>query len=76
MSLPFALAVFYIVWWVVLFAVLPFGAHSYAESGVERPAGTDPGAPVAFRIGKKLLVTTAVSAVVFAAIYAFVAYEG
>ena len=75
MSLPFAIAAFYSIWWVVLFVVLPFGARSYAESGAEHPVGTDAGAPIALRLGKRFLLTTAVSAVVFAALYAFVAYE-
>ena len=76
MSLPFAIAIFYTIWWVVLFAVLPFGVRSHLETGAEIPPGTDAGAPVAPRIGVKLLATTAVTAVLFAAIYAFVAYEG
>jgi predicted secreted protein len=76
MTWPLALAIFYTMWWVVLFAVLPFGVRSQAEAGVERPAGTDAGAPVDPRIGVKLLATTVVSAVLFAAVYAFVAYEG
>lgn len=76
MSLPFALAVYFTLWWVVLFAVLPFGAHSYSETGAARPLGADAGAPVSTRLGWKMLATTAVSAVLFAAIYIFVAYEG
>lgn len=75
MSLPFAIAVFYTIWWVVLFAVLPFGVRSHAETGAERPIGTEAGAPVATRLGLKLLVTTGIAVVVFAAIYTFVAYE-
>ena len=38
-------ALYFILWWVVLFAVLPFGVRSQDESG-EVEAGTDPGAPV------------------------------
>ncbi|HXT07774.1 MAG TPA: DUF1467 family protein [Roseiarcus sp.] len=75
MSLAFSIPVFYTIWWVVLFAVLPFGAHSYAETGAEHPLGTDPGAPVLHHIGRKLLITTAASAVVFAAIDLFIIYE-
>jgi len=76
MTWPLALAIYFTMWWVVLFAVLPFGVRSYAEAGAEPPAGTDAGAPVAPRIGLKLLATTAVSAILFAAVYAFVVYEG
>ena len=64
------------MWWVVLFAVLPFGVRSHAEAGVDLPKGADPGAPVAPHLALKLAATTLVAAVVSAAIYAYVAYEG
>jgi predicted secreted protein len=76
MTWPLGLAVFFTMWWVVLFAVLPFGVRNHAEAGAELPAGSDPGAPVAPRIGLKLLATTVVSAILFAAVYAFAVYEG
>jgi predicted secreted protein len=76
MTLPFGLAIYFTIWWVVLFAVLPFGVRTHAEAGLERPKGTDAGAPAAPRIGLKLLATTAISAVVFAGVYAFILYEG
>jgi predicted secreted protein len=41
MPLTTALAIFFLIWWVVLFAVLPFGVRSQHEEG-EMPAGTDP----------------------------------
>jgi predicted secreted protein len=76
MSLPLAVAAYFTLWWVVLFAVLPFGVRSPAEAGSDRPAGTDAGAPLAPRLAMKALATTLVSGVLFAALYAFVAYEG
>jgi predicted secreted protein len=76
MPLPLAIAAYFTMWWVVLFAVLPFGVRNHAEAGLERPPGTDAGAPVATHLGLKLLATTLVSAVLFAGLYAFVAYEG
>ena len=44
MSLTTAIAIYFIIWWVVLFAVLPWGVRSQEESGAVAP-GTDPGAP-------------------------------
>ena len=76
MPWPLAVATYFTIWWVVLFAVLPFGVRNAAESGVELPAGADRGAPVAPRLGLKLLATTLISAVIFAALYAYSAYEG
>jgi predicted secreted protein len=76
MTWPLALAIYFTVWWVVLFAVLPFGVRSHAEAGVDLPQGADPGAPVAPRMAIKLAATTVLAALVFAAIYAYIAYEG
>lgn len=59
---------YFITWWVVLFAVLPFGVRSQDEAG-STEAGTDPGAPVLPRLLSKLMWTTIVTTVVFAAIY-------
>lgn len=65
-SISTAIAIYFVLWWVVLFAVLPFGVRSQMENG-EGVAGTDPGAPSAARMGRKLLWTTVVSAAIFAA---------
>jgi predicted secreted protein len=59
-----AIAIYFIIWWVVLFAVLPWGIRSQEESGEVAP-GTDPGAPAAHVIWRKLLWTTITAAVVF-----------
>ncbi len=62
---PMAIAVFVTIWWVLLFAVLPFGVQSQHETAEIVP-GSDPGAPVAPRLLIKALWTTAISIVVFA----------
>ncbi len=68
MPVTTAIAIFFLIWWVVLFAVLPFGVRSQHEDG-EMVPGTDPGAPTIPRLGRKLLWTTIVSAVIFAGCY-------
>jgi predicted secreted protein len=45
---------------------LPFGVRSQHEDGIGVP-GTDPGAPTVNRMGARLLWTTGLSAVIFAA---------
>ena len=65
MSLTTAVAIYFIIWWVVLFAVLPWGIRSQEESGAVAP-GTDPGAPVIHGVWRKLMWTTVVSTVIFA----------
>jgi predicted secreted protein len=75
MTLPLAIAAYFTLWWVVLFAVLPFGVRSPAETGEQRPAGTDAGAPIAPHLGRKALATTLISGALLAALYAYIAYE-
>jgi predicted secreted protein len=69
MPVTTAVAIFFLIWWVVLFAVLPWGVRSQHEAG-EMVPGTDPGAPSVPNLWKKLVWTTLVSAVIFAACYA------
>jgi predicted secreted protein len=59
-----AVAIYFILWWITLFAVLPWGVRSQAESGEVVP-GSDPGAPAIPNLLMKLVWTTLVSAVVF-----------
>jgi predicted secreted protein len=68
MSWTTAAAIYVIVWWITLFAVLPWGVRSQHESG-EMPPGTDPGAPAMARLGIKLIWTTLVASVVFGLFY-------
>ena len=64
-------AIYFVMWWIVLFLTLPFGVRSQHEDG-ESPPGTDPGAPVATMMGRKLIWTTVLSAVIFfAALFAY-----
>jgi predicted secreted protein len=65
-TLSTGFAIYFVLWWVVLFVTLPFGVRSLHEDGGGSP-GTDPGAPVASHMGRKLIWTTLLSAVIFAA---------
>jgi predicted secreted protein len=64
-SISTALAIYFVLWWIVLFVTLPFGVRSQHEDGESVP-GTDPGAPIASQMGRKLIWTTAISAIIFA----------
>ena len=74
MSIVFLLAVYFIVWWVVLFAVLPFGVRTQAEAGSVVP-GTPESAPADFRLGHVLAITTVVAGVVFTLLWAAVRWR-
>ena len=61
-----AFAIYFVIWWIALFLTLPFGVRSQHEDGESVP-GSDPGAPVMTRMGAKLIWSTVISAVIFAA---------
>jgi predicted secreted protein len=63
MAISTSIAIYFLIWWVVLFAVLPWGVRAQGEGGAP---GTDPGAPVMTNLKLKLVWTTLVSTVVFA----------
>jgi predicted secreted protein len=75
MKFASALAIYFVIWWVVLFAVLPFGVRNADEAGEVVEQGNEAGAPVAHGLGKKFLVTTVIAAVVFAGVYAALKYQ-
>jgi predicted secreted protein len=68
MSVTTAIAIYFLIWWLTLFAVLPFGVRSQHEGGDMVP-GRDPGAPIIPRVLWKLFWTTIVSGVIFAILY-------
>ena len=74
MSLSLSLAVYFIIWWLVLFTVLPIGVSTQGDVDEVVP-GTPKSAPVAPQLLKKFLITTIVSAGVFGVIYALVAMD-
>lgn len=57
------IAIYFIVWWTVIFAVLPFGVRSQHEAGAVED-GSEPGAPMRPLLIRKALVTTVVAAVI------------
>ncbi|NBN77986.1 DUF1467 family protein [Microvirga tunisiensis] len=64
MSIPYALAVYFMMWWIVLFAILPFGVRTQEEEGQVVP-GTVESAPARFRMLRTVGWTTAVTTLLF-----------
>ena len=64
-SISTGFAIYFVMWWIVLFVTLPFGVRSQHEDGESIP-GTDPGAPIATGMGRKLIWTTVISSALFA----------
>lgn len=74
MSLTLAIALYFIIWWTVLFAVLPIGLRTQDEAGEVVP-GTPSSAPAAPRLLRLFLINTVVAAAVFAVVWAAVTYK-
>jgi predicted secreted protein len=68
-------AIYFILWWTVLFIVLPLGYRSQGEEGEVAP-GTVESAPARFRGGRVILLTTVISAVIYAAYHLAAFYFG
>ncbi len=60
-----------VIWWVVIFAVLPFGVRPI-EPG---EPGHATGAPADPQLGRKALITTIIASAIWAAFYAIVAAD-
>jgi predicted secreted protein len=75
MSLAFALAIYFVIWWIVLFAMLPFGVRTAEEAGEEASPGFAESAPHRPRMLPKVIATTLVSAIIFAGIYAILVHH-
>jgi len=68
MNLVLGLAIYFVCWWIILFAILPFGVTTQIDAGEILP-GTAESAPVAPRLIPKLIATTILAGIIFAAIY-------
>ncbi|MEA2968341.1 MAG: hypothetical protein QOE78_1602, partial [Alphaproteobacteria bacterium] len=73
-SLPTTIAIYFIIRWTVLFAVLPWGIRSQQEDGAIAP-GSDPGAPAIPNLKRKLVWTTIIAGFVFALWYVVYTYR-
>jgi predicted secreted protein len=73
MSITLGIAIYIVIWWTVLFAVLPIGVRTQGEDGVIVP-GTPESAPTAPRLLRVVLLTTAIATVIFLVPWAVTRY--
>lgn len=66
---------FSITWWLVFFAVLPWGVRSHEEVGAEKEAGVPSGIPHRPPLLKKALITTAITTVLLIIFSVVVEYD-
>jgi predicted secreted protein len=74
MTLAFGASMYLVIWWIVLFAMLPIGVRTQYDEGEISP-GTAESAPHHPHLLPKLVATTLVSSIVFAALYVIMAYH-
>ncbi len=75
MTLAFGVAIYLVIWWIVLFAVLPFGVRTSDEAGEAVNPGNADSAPHRPQLLLKMLATTVVATIVFAFIYAAIVHR-
>lgn len=68
MGVTLSIAVFFIIWWAVLFAVLPIGLRTQDEDGDVVP-GTPESAPTNPNMLRIFAMNTVVAVVVFACVW-------
>ena len=75
MGIGTGIAVYFIIWWVVLFISLPFRMKPQFEEGPVTD-GTEAAAPANPQIGRRMLWNTLISGVVFALFWFVVFHLG
>ena len=68
------IVVFLIVWWLILFMILPLGSTGQAESG-EMVQGTESGAPVVANLKRKVWTTTVVASIVWLVLFVILEFQ-
>ena len=63
-------AIFLLFWTLSLFLVLPFGVRTDEEAGAQRAPGHAESSPHGYRVGRVLLRTTILAAILFGLFYA------
>lgn len=75
MGITTYLAIYFIMWWITLFLVLPFTGKSQAEAG-EVVLGTVRSAPAELKFGRVIIINSIVASVMFAIFYIVVEVLG
>lgn len=75
MTIISGIAMYFIFWWITLFALLPVGVRTQAEENEVIP-GTVASAPAKPRIGRAFLRTTVVATAIFGAYYYLTQVQG
>jgi predicted secreted protein len=74
MSVGSGIAIYFVIWWIGLFAVLPWGIRSQHEDG-EVVRGSDPGAPTTPRLLRIFILNTILATLIFGTYYVVWTYQ-
>jgi predicted secreted protein len=74
MTLTLGIALYFVIWWTTLFAVLPLGVRTQAEEGSVVP-GTPESAPAKPRLVRVVVVNTIVATLVFTVVWIVLVYN-
>jgi len=74
MTLTLGIALYLMIWFMTLFAVLPFGVKTQGEVG-DVVEGTPASAPAAPRLLRVAIINTVVAAVAFAFVWTALEYD-
>jgi len=76
MNLVAVIGVYFVLWWIVLFAVLPFFHANTQDKAGDVTLGTARSAPVRPRLVRVMIVNTIATAVIVGAMWFAVDYYG
>ncbi|HSF90830.1 MAG TPA: DUF1467 family protein [Paracoccaceae bacterium] len=74
MDTTLAIGIYIFIWWITLFAVLPFGVRTQQEAGEVVP-GTPESAPEKPRLLRVFAINTIVATIVFAVVYSAIVFR-
>jgi len=74
MSLSLGIALYIMIWWMTLFAVLPFGVRTQGEAG-HVVDGTPASAPVTPHLLRTAIINTIVATISFVIVWATLEYD-
>lgn len=75
MNLVSLIATYFVVWWIILFAVLPWGMRTQEEDG-DIVLGTAHSAPTRPMLIRKAVITSLIAAVLVGALWLAIDYFG
>lgn len=74
MPIVTAIAIYFILWWVCLFLVLPWGIRGQHEDG-DIVKGSEPGAPTVPNMKRKVIYTSILSAIIWVVIFVVIKFQ-